>query len=343
MMRAQIIIPLLIAALASCTNEKPLKPTADLNAVKVTEVSYEPVSIPVHSSGILLSNEEMKLSFKTGGIVLKINVDEGDRVKKGDILAELNLSEINAQVNLARSGYEKALRDYNRANNLYSDSVITLELMQNAATALSVAGSNLEIAVFNQSHSKIVAPDNGIILKQFVKPNEMVAQGYPVFLFGTSGKTWKVKAGISDRDIVKINTGDSAVVTMDAWPGVRFSAFVEQVGEMADPVTGTYNTEMIFEDRGYRIAAGFVVSVDIFPVRKDFYLLIPVEAIVEADGQSGYLFTVDDSSKVSKVKVQIITITGTKAAVKSDRKQIGRIVYAGAAYLRDGEKVRIVN
>lgn len=344
-MKAKHIFPVSVVILAlSCRNEVPVKSTTNFeNAVKVTEVSDQPVSIPVHSSGVLISTEEMKLSFKTGGIVLKIYVDEGDRVKKGDVLATLNLSEINAQVSLAGSGYDKALRDYNRAKNLYADSVATLEQMQNAATALSVARSNLDIAAFNQVHSKITAPDNGIILKQFVKANELVAPGYPLFLFGTSGTTWKVKAGISDRDIVRINNGDSAVITMDAWKGVQFPATVEQMGEMANPVTGTYETELILADRGYKLAAGFVVSVDIFPFKKESYLLVPVESIVEADGQSGYVFIVDDSSKVSKVKVSIITIVGTKAAVKSSQKQIHRIVSGGAAYIRDGEKVRIVN
>jgi len=327
----------------SCRNESPVKSVETIKSVRVTEPSGRSVSVPVHSSGILMSEEETKLSFKTGGIVLRINVDEGGKVKKGDVLATLNLSEINAQVSQARSGFDKSMRDYNRTKNLYSDSVATLEQLQNASTALSVARSNLDIALFNQSHSKIGAPDNGIILKQFVKPNELVAPGYPIFLFGTSGTTWKVRTGLSDRSIVKVNIGDSAVVKMDAWPGVEFPASVEQVGEMANPVTGTYETELIMEDMGYRLAAGFVVSVDIFPSEKEPYLLVPVESIVEADGQSGYVFMVDDSSRVSKIKVSIITIIETKAAIRSDQKQIRQIVSAGAAYLRDGDKVKIVN
>jgi RND family efflux transporter MFP subunit len=337
-----IFLLLVFLPVVSCRNESPVKSSGTITPVRVAEASAETVSIPVHSSGILMSEEEMKLSFKTGGIVLKINADEGKKVKKGDILATLNLSEINAQVSQARSGYDKAIRDYSRTKNLYSDSVATLEQLQNASTALSVARSNLDIALFNLSHSKIVAPDNGIILKQFVKPNELVAPGYPVFLFGTSGKAWKVRTGLSDRDIVKVNNGDSAVVKMDAWPGVEFPASVEQVGEMANPVTGTYDAELILEDRGYRLATGFVVSADIFPSGKESFLLVPLGSIVESDGQSGYVFTVDDSSKVSKIRVEIITVIGTNAAISNSSGQIIRVVSEGAAYLRDGEKVKVV-
>ena len=177
----------------------------------------------------------LKLSFKTGGIVASVNVKEGDRVKKGDLLAALDLSEIKANVVQAQNGYEKALRDIERVENLYRDSVATLEQKQNATTALNVAKSTLEIARFNLAHSSITAPGDGIILKQLSRRNEMVAAGYPVFFFGSSGKQWKIKANLSDRDIVRVNPGDSAVVNFDAHPEVEFCAVVDQVGGIANP------------------------------------------------------------------------------------------------------------
>ena len=109
----------LIILTAGCTNSQPKAVITGPTLVKVIEISPESVSIPVRSSGILLSSEELKLSFKTGGIVSRIPVREGDRVKKGQSIAFLNLSEINAQVSLAVNGYEKALRDFNRVKNLY--------------------------------------------------------------------------------------------------------------------------------------------------------------------------------------------------------------------------------
>jgi membrane fusion protein, multidrug efflux system len=331
----------LIILMGGCSNSQPKAVIAGPTLVKVIEVSPESVSIPVRCSGILLSSEELKLSFKTGGIISRIPVREGDRVKKGQSIAFLNLSEIDAQVNLAGNAYDKALRDFNRAKNLYADSVATLEQLQNATTALSVSKSNLEIARFNLSHSTIVAPDNGIILRQFARENELVSQGYPVFFFGTSGKNWKVKTGISDRDVVKINSGDSAIITFDAWPGIQFPAIVDQVGEIANPATGTYDAELLVKDRGYRFATGFVASAEIFPSGKESYLLVPVGSIIEADGQTGYVFTVSDSNTVSKVGVTIVTVSGNRAAVTVAPAGIREIVSEGAAYLRDGEKVKV--
>jgi multidrug efflux system membrane fusion protein len=335
-------ITVIILLFNGCRNNVPEAETGSPSAVKTIEVKPEKISIPVHSSGILSPGEEMRLSFKTGGIVSNISVKEGDEVKKGDVLAMLDLSEINAQVSLAGDGYEKALRDYNRAKNLYADTVATLEQLQDATTALNVAESKLKITQFNLSHSGIVAPDNGIILRQLVKTNEIVSSGYPVFLFGTRSTHWKVRTGLSDKDIVKINPGDSALVTVDAWPGVRFNAVIDLVGGMTNPMTGTCDVELIMEDKGYRLASGFIASVEIFPAIKETVILVPVGAIVEADGDTGYIYSLSDSLRVHKVKVNIVTIVGSKAAIKELPSATGKIVSEGAAYLHDGEYVKIM-
>ena len=342
-MKKTILYTCIIIFLSSgCRNETVPGPKTEITRVRVISITPEDVSISVHSSGILASEEEIKLSFKTGGIVATINAKEGDNVKKGKILAALNLAEINANVDMARNGYEKAQRDWNRAKSLYSDTVATLEQFQNATTAMNVAKSNLEIARFNLMHSTIKAPGDGIVLKQLVKQNELVAPGYPVFLFGIRGKFWKVTSGLSDRDVVKINPGDSAVIIFDAWPGIKFPAVVDLVSEMASPMTGTYETEMSLDGMRYRLASGFVADVDIFPAKKQTFTIIPVGAVVEAEEMKGFIYSVSDSGFAEKHEIRIETVKGSEAVVSRIPEGITEIVSEGAAYLKDGMKVEVV-
>jgi multidrug efflux system membrane fusion protein len=342
MKKIALLIFFSILLSAGCRNTVEISPKEEIARVRVIRITSDSAAVSIHSNGILSSVEELKLSFKTGGIVARVHVNDGDEVTKGDVLAELNLSEIKANVDLARSGYEKALRDWTRAKNLYNDTVATLEQYQNAKTALDVAESNLEIAGFNLNHSTIKAPGDGVVLKQLVKENELVAAGYPVILFGTKGKFWKVKSGISDRDIIKINTGDSAVIVFDAWPGIKFPAFVSQVSEMADPMTGTYEVELNLDGMGYRLASGFVAGVDIFPARKQNLIIIPVGAVIEAEGQKGSVYYVTDSGIVKKTKVNIVTISGSGIAVEGIPQGISEIIYEGVAYVDEGMKVEVV-
>jgi RND family efflux transporter MFP subunit len=310
--------------------------------VRVDSLITGSVSLPVHTNGTLVATEELRLSFKTGGIVSRIFVREGDKVRKGELLASLNLLEIKANAEQAEIAYDKALRDFMRADKLLQEGALSLEKKQNAETAMNIAKNSLEIAKFNLQHSRIEAPENGIIMKQFVKQNELVAAGYPVFLFGSSGKFWKVEAGLSDRDIIKVNTGDSAKVRFDAYPGVKFSGRVDQVGEMSNPYTGTYKTELTLKDAGYRLASGFIASVEIFPSVKDSYTMVPVGSLVEADEQHGYIYIVTAERTARKTRIEIVALTGSLAAVTGIPPGVTEIVSEGMAYLRDGVVVEVV-
>lgn len=335
-------IILLMLLSTGCRNRNKTIVREETARVKVARVTTREMSIPVHSTGILSSSDELKLSFKTGGIISSIKVNEGEKVRKGQLLASLNPAEIDAAVNQARNAYEKALRDYKRAENLYRDSVATLELRQNAETALDVAKSTLSVAQFNLQHSSIVAPVNGIILKKLAKENELIASGYPVFLFGSEGKYWKVKTGLPDKDVIRISRGDSAVVRFDAYPSVKFRATVDQVGEMANPYTGTYDIELLVDGTGYRLASGFIAAADISPSDRHIFTMVPVGSIVGANGREGYVYVVNDSSIARKIKISIESIPGDIAAVKGIPEGTPEVISEGAAYLRDGMKVTVV-
>lgn len=337
-----ILTGLFLLLTAACRHEVTKSDSTETLRVKITPLVTESLTIPVHTTGTLVASEEMKLSFKTGGIVAKIFVREGDKVNKGDLLASLDLLEIKANAEQAEIGFDKAQRDYIRAENLLKEGASTLEKKQNAETALNIAKKSLEVARFNLRYSRIEAPGNGIIMKKFVKENEMVSSGYPVFLFGYSGKFWKLKAGLADRDIIKISPGDSAEIIFDAYPGVRFSAMVDRVGEMSNPYTGTYETDIAVNDGGYRLFSGFIASADIYPSGRRSFTMVPAGSIVEADGLHGYIYVVTSQMKAVKVYVEIAAITGTMAAVTGIPPEITVVVSEGMAYLRDGSVVEVV-
>ncbi len=312
--------------------------------VETARVEFEEVSIPIHTSGKLTSATEARLSFKTGGIVGSILAEEGEAVKRGRLLAALKADEIDAQVNQARSGFEKAERDFRRAERLYADSVITLEQLQDVETGFSVAKSQLKIAEFNQAYSLIHAPTDGKVLKRFVESNELVGPGSPVFLFGSSEGQWIVRAGISDRDIIRLSLGDSARVSFDAYRDKYFPARVVEIGEAADPMSGAFEIELALDDPGMKLVSGFVARVDIFPASCDPMHVVPIEALVEADGDRGYVYVPDEAAGTAvKTRVILGCLIGERVAVQSGLEGSDRVITRGAAYLTDGAAIRIVD
>ena len=197
-MKIKILLPVVILFLIvypGCSSKKAQK-SEDKIPVKVIKLKKVKVHKAINVSGIFTTNDETYLSFKTGGIIKSILVNEGDRVKKGQLLAVLELNEIQAQVSQANSAYEKASRDFNRAQNLYKDSVATLSQMQDAKTGMNVALEQLTIAKYNLNHSEIRAADNGYILKKYVNDGQLVSPGAPVFQTnGAAEDGWILKAG----------------------------------------------------------------------------------------------------------------------------------------------------
>ncbi len=336
-------VVLILCLLTACRQTARVEPAVETINVKTADVILKKLSIPARTSGLVVSSRDVKLSFKTGGIIEAVFVSEGSVAKRGELLATLNTSEIEAQVKQAKNGYDKTVRDFNRVKNLFTDSVVTLEQMQNAETAMSFARSTLDAADFNLKYSRIIAPENGIIMKQLAEKNEIVAPGYPVLLFGISGKHWKVRAGLSDRDFVRIRSGDSSSVTLDAYPGVTFHAVVSQIGETANLATGTYEIELDLQSTDHKLASGFVAGVEIFPEAEDASYLLPVGALLEADGKTGYVFTVTDSLKAKKIKVTFGDLYDSSVVIISGLEGVKQVVTEGSAYLSEGDIVKITN
>ena len=339
-----LIIISFVWFITACNNNEQNMYIIKPQPVELASVLYENISLPVHSCGILSSIKEMRLSFKTGGIVDRIYVKEGQDVKKGDLLAKLNLQEIRAKVIQAQNAVDKATRDFKRINNLFSDSVATLEQKQNAETALNLANANLKIASFNLTHSKINAPTNGKVLKKFIEENELIGPGTPVFYFGSAGEKWIVRVGITDREIINLQYGDSAKVFFDSYPNTIFPAIVSEIAESVDPMTGTYEVELQINQDKHKLMSGFAAKVEIYPTRKQKYHIIPVEALVEADMDKGYVFTLQKSdSSAIKIPVTIGEIYKDKVIITAGLKNIKKVITSGAAYLDEGMKVEVMN
>ncbi|MBL1213755.1 MAG: efflux RND transporter periplasmic adaptor subunit [Ignavibacteriae bacterium] len=337
-----LLVMTVISLTVIACNSEVKESKEEFVSVKTAQVKYENISIPINTSGKIMASSETRLSFLTGGIIKNITVREGQKVKKGVLLASLDLSEIEAQVSNAKNGYIKAKRDFERVKNLYSDNVATLEQYQNSETGYEVAEANLKIAEFNYQHSKITAPADGKIFKKIAEEGELVSPGLPVFLFGTTSSSWRILVGLIDKDILKIKIGDSAVVELDAYPNQKLNAFVSEIGQSANPMNGTYEVELNLKSGVNNFVSGFVARVQIYPSRKQGIYLIPSSALVEADGDKGFVYRANKSKDtVEKIPITIIKILDDKLAVQSDFR-LTEVINDGAVYLKADSKINIV-
>ena len=331
-------------AIAGCARGRAAPPDARDKtpvAVRVGRAAFELVSRPVTATGTLGPKEEVPLSFKVGGVIAELRVDEGQSVRAGDTLALLDLSEIDAAVVRARSAADKAERDLIRAQRLYGDSVATLEQAQNAETGRDVARAELETAAFNRRYAIIVAPASGVILKRTAEPGELVQAGVPILKLGSHARGVVVRAGLADRDVVRVRLGDRALVRFDAFPDRAFDGTVTELAGASDPMTGTYDVEVTVPAAS-RLASGLVGQLEIRPAATHTVALIPIESLLEADGLHATVFAVSaDGQHAERRSVTIAFVTGDRVAVMSGLEGVTTVVTDGAGYLDDGATLRV--
>ena len=329
--------------LFSCGEKKEVESTTinDTIPVKVMQVSSELVSTTIETSGQFTTEDETILSFKTGGIVEKVLVKEGDAIKAGQLIATLNMTEIKAQVQQAKIAVEKAKRDNMRAENLFRDSVATLEQLQNSKTALDIAEQQMKTAQFNERFSEIRANKNGFILKKFINEGQVIAPGSPAFqVNGASNNNWLLKVAVSDRDWSTIAKGDKATIIAGE---TEIAATVSRKSESADQVTGSMwlMIEPI-EKIQLNIASGTFGKAKIMPAASTKAWLVPYDAILDGNAGEGYVFVARADNTAEKVKVSIGNIVNGKVLVTGGLDSIKTIITTGNAYLNDKSPIKII-
>ncbi|MEZ4893875.1 MAG: efflux RND transporter periplasmic adaptor subunit [Saprospiraceae bacterium] len=268
-------------------------------------------------------------------------MDEGDQVKDGQLLATLDRTEIDAQVNQAKEGLVKAERDLARVESLYKDSSATLELFQNATTARDVAKELLRVAEFNRRFAEIRASAAGKVVKKLINEGEITGPGLPCFvIYGNKANDWVIKASVSDKDWANLKTGMAANITLDAYENRQFTGKVTELAAAADLENGLYPIELSIASQGQRLAPGLFATVEIIPYKSSSYFEIPIEAIVEGDGTKAFVFTMKNENTVAKTQVQIAHLDGDKTLIAKGLQEGDEVIVGGAPYLSDGKKVR---
>ena len=339
---AHLVVLIAALGLGACHGSAEDAPPA-ATAVRVATAVGGPAAPTIHTNGLLVNKDEIRLAFKVGGVIRRITVREGEQVRKGQKLAEIEQTEVNAQVEQARQAHEKAVRDLQRGERLYADQVISLEQLQDLRTQAAMSEAALKSAQFNSSYAVIVAPRDGTVLRRLAEERELVAPGNPVLVLGALDKGYVVRAGIADREIVQIRLNDAAKIRLDALPNVTLGGKVTEIASAADPTSGLFNIEVLLDTTDHPpLKSGLVAKLSIVPstARAGERVYVPVSAIVEGNGRLASVYVLDDEH-VRRREVEVAFFEDQSVALESGVRIGEQIVTDGALYLEDGERVKV--
>jgi len=341
-----IFVAVLASILTACKPTLTTEPKlgiADTIAVKTYTLQSSEGMVTVAGTGIISTENDARYSFKIGGVIHRILVSEGESFKKGQLLATLKLDEIETGYKQAKLAFEKSERDLRRVQNLYRDSVATLEQLQNSQTGFDIAKQQLESVAFNREYAYIYATANGFVTKKLANEGEIVGGGTPVLVINESNDNdWVLKIGISDKDWATIRTADKATVLLDAFPDQKISGYVSKKLLAADQKSGSFEIEIKMEASKIKPALGMFGKAMIQTNKKQQYQTIPYEAMIEADGRKAFVFVPQSNGKVKKKPIEIVGFDSDGVRVGSGLEGIQEIVLSNSAFLNENSTITII-
>lgn len=336
-----LLVATAATALAGCNStaeDQPSPPTP----VRIAAAKQGPAAPSIRTNGLLANEDEFRLSFKVGGVIKRLSVNEGDHVKQGQKLAEIEQTEINSQVEQSKQGQEKAKRDLERGERLYADKVISLEQLQDLRTQLAMAEAGLRSSQFNWGYAAIVAPRDGTVLRRLAEERELVQAGSPILVLGAQDKGFVVRTGLADREIVQVKLGDTAQVRLDALPDAVLQGKVTEIASAADTASGMFRIEVSLEPVDLPLKSGLVAKLTIVPASASASarVYVPIGAIVEGNGRTARVFVLD-KEHARRRDVEVAFIEGENVALASGLAPGEQVITDGSQYLEDGEQVAI--
>jgi RND family efflux transporter MFP subunit len=339
--------------------KKPAAPAPDAAAagpkpsLTVTVAQPERSSLPIRlqANGNITAWQEASVGAELNGLRLaSVNVNVGDVVRKGQVLAEFarettqaDSLQSRASLMQAEASYENAKADADRARSIQDSGALSASQVAQYLTQEKVARAQLEAAKAVLSatevrlgNTKVLAPDDGVISARGATVGAVVSAGQELFrLVRQSRMEWRGE--VTPSEVGRVSRGQEVKVT--AASGLEITGRVRAIAPSADPQTRNI---LVFVDlpRNDELKAG-TFAKGFFELGQSEALTVPSESIVVRDG-SNYVFVIDAQNKASQRKVQTGRRVGEQVEVLEGVKAEEPVAVQGAGFLNEADLVKVV-
>ncbi len=339
-------IVILISAfilLAGCSKEKiKSKSVADYQKakgipVRVESVSKRSLNQYTEYDGTLEGEVHTKVNGLLSDNIAKISVKVGDKVKKGDIIAEFETDSPSAQYRQTKLAFEMAEKSYNRMKKVFEAGGISQQDLDNVETQYKVAKENLNSV---SQMVKVEAPISGTVTCVPVDKGDKVNPGDTICEI-VATKRLKITINIDETDYFKFKKGQKATIEWDAVPDTQVEAVVSDVSISADPATRGFQVEVVVDNSLDVLKPGAFVKVKVKTISHDDIFVINKFNIIEKKGKKYVFILKGDTVKMREVETGIEV--GQDVEIISGLHENDKLVVDGMTKLSNESKVNVIN
>lgn len=306
-------------------------PPAPFPIADVRVVSPQTEEVPVYRTvpGEVVSASEVTLASKILGRVAMLKVREGDRVRAGETLIQLDDTEIRAQLARAEADLENAKANLDRVTRLLAGHAATEQERDNAQRTYKVAEATKRALEANQAEASIIAPFDGTITERWVEPGEVVSPGRPLLKL-EDYRRLRLEAVVPETEVAALRRGSLVRVELDIQGEGVMEGRVAQILPSADPATHSLLVKVDLPPSP-GLSTGLYGRLS-YPTGVRKTLLVPQSAVLER-GQLSRIFVAEPSGEIRSRMVKTGTLTGGRIEILSGLRPGERVVAEARADL----------
>jgi len=312
-------------------------------AERVVQVSVEEVTpSPIRDILILPGRtepwEDVRVPSDLDGKVEWIGPREGDAVKKGELIAKVDVSSLKASLDQAQAAFDLADEIYQRRLGLHEKKLIAKEELDRSRTERSVALGDLDKARVLYDRGFIRTPIGGVVNHLFADQGEFVGRGAPLADIVNVDKV-EVNVDVPEMDVRFLSRGQDAGVRIDAFPDRLIPGTIDFVAYKADPATKTFDVKVIIPNPEQKIRPGMIARVIFLRRVLPDALTVPLFALVDKSGER-LLYVVEDNVVHART-VSIGVLEGDRVQIAEGIQPGDKVIVRGQTEVEEGMKVEV--
>ena len=297
----------------------------------------------VYATGVVEAIDYARFGATVAGRVNALLVDEGDVLRKGDVLARLDDRQPVARLDDARARLRMAEADIARDETLLNRGALAVQALERAQQERDQAAAAVALFARQLEDYTIVSPLDGIVMKRNVEPGETVAANTVLFEISSTAHK-RIAADVDERDISSVQMGASLAAHADGFPDEVFEAKVTNIRRQGDASSRTFRVEADLPS-DTKLMIGMTVDIDIVTGERPNALLAPASAVGHDPSKGGrpgapYVFVVEQG-RAKRVDVKTGAVGPAKIEIVTGLGDQDAIVLEAPDRLKDGEAVRI--
>lgn len=255
------------------------------------------------STAVLEADRAATVTTKTNGIILDILVEEGDFVKKDDVMLVLESDEQQLSLKSSQANYEKSLNNYERANQLIAKGLTNKEQLDNLKFETQSLKSALDQAKMNLTFTKVKAPFDGVVVKRMVKIGNLIQNATAVFEV-VDFDSLQAKIDVPEHQWNIMRPGLPVQFKFDAINNQEILGEVIRVSPIIDSSSGTFQVTVSVDNSERLLRPGLFAKANIIFDEKQDVLLVDKDAIIREDEMS-FVYVIKEHDKVEKTPVEL--------------------------------------